>query len=176
MMMMMVTRMMMHLLSPECPAPGGSADMVEVHCDSVRCLRWCYLPLRPVLVAPAASACHAWVIVRDCCCADMRLPCSDRIRQANQKVRPAAGPASLPTLPTQTVSVSAIPASQGQPAGPPVEFVLRACLLVDCVGSNPPQVIGIKTEHMAPVHSVVPQVAAAIGERCVAGVRPHCQT
>lgn len=102
------------------------------------------------------------------CCTSMDLACRDYVRQQNELLKPQA---NLPSCPPRTIIVSALPALNDESAEPPVQFALRACLLVDCCGSTPPQVIGIKTEHMATLQSAVPQVAAALGIVCIDGVR-----
>lgn len=104
----------------------------------------------------------------DFCCTNMDLACRDYVRQDNELLKPQA---NLPSCPPRTIIVSALPALNGEPAEPPAQFALRACLLVDCVGSTPPQIIGIKTEHMATLQSAVPQVAAVLGIGCIGGVR-----
>eukprot|EP00892_Ulva_mutabilis_P010165 jgi/Ulvmu1/7520/UM037_0064.1 len=94
-----------------------------------------------------------------------RIP--DAIRYSNRVLEPQR---NLPKLPAKTISLAALAPAEGEPAMPPLDFVQRACLLVDCVGSTSPQLIGIKTQHNASLDSVVPQVAAVLGIDCVGGL------
>jgi hypothetical protein len=96
----------------------------------------------------------------ECCCQRSLAICRYDLKAAFAKL-PADTKA--PVLPKASVCFESLPPLPSDPSPPPVDYVLRACLFVDCYQPRPLMVLGLKTRSETSVVSLRKQIAQSLG-------------